>query len=542
MSFVDYLGPFLLLLGVLVVIHELGHFSVAKAFGVKVERFAVGFGPSILRRRVGETEYVLAWLPLGGYVKMAGESPDEEVAPADAPRSFGAQSPLRRTLIALAGPGANLALSILVIASLLMTGWPTATSLIGSVQPGSPAEAAGMRSGDRVVEIEGSPVWRWDELTRVVRASEGGPIDLTVDRGGERVALRVVPEPAPGAARYRIGVEQPRRAAVVAVADAAGRAAQAGLETGDRITAVQGREVADWYELMRALESVAGPLALEIARPLAGSTERARVRIPATPGARHDLSSLGLRDVDFAVAGVEPSSPAKRAGIRPGDLLIAVEDQPILRLADFQSLVEASGGAPLRVRVLRGGAMHDLELRPQKRTVERSGERVSLFAAGIQAGPPRTPGEMRDERIGNPLLALWQGTLRTADVFAITVEGIRLLLTGRIGAESLAGPIGIGEIAGESFAEEGWFTFLFTLCWISVNLAIVNLLPIPILDGGHVMFAVAEAARGAPLSMRAREVAQTVGLSLIILLMGFAFWNDISRNWAGIVGFFERLL
>ncbi len=542
MNFLDYLGPFLLLLGVLVVIHELGHFAVAKAFGVKVERFAVGFGPSIFRRRVGETEYVLAWLPLGGYVKMAGESPDEEVDPAELPRSFGAQSPMRRTAIALAGPGANLLLCIAVIAGLLMTGWPTPTSLVGSVQHDSPAEQAGLLGGDRIVEIAGEPVWRWDDLTRAVRASDGEPLALLVERGGERVPVRVIPESVEGPVRYRIGVEQSRRSAMIAVIDPTGAAASAGLETGDRITAVQGKPVSDWYEMRRALEQPEGPLALEVARALGKDTERVRIPIPGEPGKRRTLGELGLAEVDFAVAAVEPASPAKRAGIRAGDLLIAVEGEPVRRLSDFQARVEASDGRPLRVSVLREGSRLELELHPQKRTVERDGERVSVYAAGLIAGPPSAPVDLRDERITNPLRAVWQATLRTAQVFVGTVEGIRMLLTRQVGVESLAGPIGIGEIAGESFAEEGWFTFLWTLCWISVNLAIVNLLPIPILDGGHVLFAMAEAVRGAPLSMRAREIAQTVGLSLIIMLMGFAFWNDLSRNWSGIVGFFERLL
>jgi regulator of sigma E protease len=264
--------------------------------------------------------------------------------------------------------------------------------------------------------------------------------------------------------------------------------------------------------------------------------------IPGEPGELRPLEALGLGEVDFAVAAVEPGSAAKRAGIKPGDLLLAVEGRPVHRLSDFSAQLEASGGGPLRVTLLRDGTRREVELRPQKRALEREGNTVSVYAAGLIAGPPSGSPELRDERIRNPLRALSRAAVRTAQVFVTTLDGIRMLLTRQVGVESLAGPIGIGELAGESFAEEGWFTFLWTLCWISVNLAIVNLLPIPVLDGGHVMFAAAEAVRGAPVSMRAREIAQTVGLSLIIMLMGFAFWNDISRNWSGIVGFFERLL
>lgn len=544
MSFVDYLGPFLLLLGVLVVIHELGHFAVAKWFNVKCERFSVGFGPSLLRRKVGETEYVLAWLPLGGYVKMLGESPDEELAPEEAARSFNGQSPLRRIAIALAGPGMNVLLSIVVIAGMYMTGWPTPTSQIGSVSPGSAAEAAGLRAGDRVVAAGGQEIWRWTELTDSVQASEGDPLPLEIERrdaeGTRRIEVVVTPERTEG--QFLLGIEQQRALAVVAVPDRDSPAARAGLQTGDRVVAVGEESIVDWYGLASALEATPDALPVEVRRRVEGHDAQLHLTIPASEDASRTLADLGVRPVDFAISFVEPASPARRAGLQKGDIPLRFGGQAIGSFDEFAERIRGSGGRTLQLTVLRDGAEHVVEVTPVERTRPIGDEVVTSYAIGVHGGMLRTEGEMRDDTILNPLRALWTGALRTYQITAATLYGLSQLVTAKIGVENLAGPIGIGEIAADSFAEEGWFSFLWIMCVISVNLAILNLLPIPILDGGHILFAIAEAARGGPVSLRAREVAQTVGLSLVVLLMGFAFWNDLSKHWQGIVGWFQGLV
>jgi regulator of sigma E protease len=183
-----------------------------------------------------------------------------------------------------------------------------------------------------------------------------------------------------------------------------------------------------------------------------------------------------------------------------------------------------------------------VKIKAEERTRPVGDEVLTAYAIGVHVDVPRVAGEIRDDYVLNPLTALWRGTVKTTQIFVGTLDGLWKLLTGKLGVENLAGPIGIGEIAGDSFAQEGWFPFLWMMCVISVNLAILNLLPIPILDGGHILFATAEMVRGGPVGTKAREVAQTVGISLVILLMGFAFWNDISRNWAGIVGFLKGLI
>ena len=543
MSFLDYLGPFLLLLGILVVVHELGHFAVAKWLNVKVERFSVGFGPAILRHRIGETEYALCWLPLGGYVKMVGESPDEELPPEEVARSFNAQSPTRRIAIALAGPGMNLLLSVLVIGSLYMSGWPTATSLLGSVLPDSPAERAGLQPGDRVVEAGGEPIWRWQDLTAAVRNSEGQPLALVIERLDQQLDLTVVPEPGPGGRGARIGVMPTVASAVLAVPESETPAAQAGLRTGDRVDTLNGVPVRDWYGFVRALEASGGPLQLQIARELPGGAEEiAQLTLPAAGDEAWTLERLGVVKVDFAVSHLTPSRPAKRAGFEVGDILLEADGQVISSFEGFAVIVRESRGRELRVSVLRHGQRVPLEVAALAETERRDGEMVTIYRIGLGGGPPGSPGEVIDDVVRNPLTALWLGTERTGAIFGLIVDGVRMLVTREVGVENLAGPIGIGELAAESFAEEGWFPFLWMMCVISVNLAILNLLPIPILDGGHIVFAVAQAVRGKEVGTRAREVAQTLGITFVVLLMGFAFWNDISRNWERIIGFFKGLI
>ncbi len=541
MNLMDYLGPFLLLLGILVVVHELGHFAVAKWFGVKVERFSVGFGPSILRRKLGETEYVIAWLPLGGYVKMAGESPDEELPPEDRARSFNAQSPARRVGIALAGPAMNLILSVAVIAALYMSGWPTPTSKVGSVLPDSPAAEAGLLPGDRIVALGDREIWRWEDLAEGVQASGGDPIPLRVEREGEALEFTLVPRAGKGGS-LQIGITPRTAAAVLGVPEADTPAGHAGLQTGDRVVRLNGEPISDWYRLISALDHAAGPLELEVTRQLDGEEERVSVRVDPASAEPWSLERLGAVRADFAVIQTAPSSPARRAGFEPGDLLLSANGAPLRSFEQFAQQIREGAGAPLSVELLRDGRHHTLEVVPAGSTEKIDGEVRTVHRIGLTGGQPGTAGERIDDVVRNPLRALWLGTVRTASIFGLIVDGVRMLITREVGVENLAGPIGIGELAAESFREEGWFPFLWMMCVISVNLAILNLLPIPILDGGHILFAAAEAVSGSPVGVRAREVAQTIGISLVLLLMGFAFWNDISRNWAGIVGFFKDLV
>jgi regulator of sigma E protease len=269
----DHVVPFVVLLGVLIFIHELGHFAVAKWLGVKVEKFSIGFGPSLFARRVGETEYVVAALPLGGFVKMLGEIPGEELAPEEVSRAFNARPVWQRIAIALAGPVMNLVLPVFLIAAILMTGLPTLTSRVGTVVPGSAAAKAGIADGDRIVAAGGESLWRWRDLDEKLKASGAPAIPLTIERGaGQRLDVSLVREKDEGGAWKDVGLQWQVPEARIGVPDARSPAALGGLETGDRVVAVSGAPVANLLELRQRAT----------ARPRR-STRRCASKAPAAP-------------------------------------------------------------------------------------------------------------------------------------------------------------------------------------------------------------------------------------------------------------------
>jgi len=350
LSRLDYILWAVVVLGVLIFVHELGHFLVAKRAGVAVLKFSLGFGPRIAGFTRGGTEYLLSAIPLGGYVKMLGEDPKEEVV--DQERSFSSKPVGWRSLIILAGPGANFLLAIAIFWVVFMVGVPTLATKVGDVMDGFPAKAAGLLRGDRIVAIEGRPVERWEELAKQIHQSPGRPVRLTVQRGDRSFDLSVAPKATKQ--KNLFGEEQ----------------------------------------------------------------------------------EIGL------------------LGIAPAEEFLT----------------------------------------------ERS----------------------------NPIAAFGMALYKTYDLSRLIVITFVKLLQGVVPAKTIGGPLLVAQMAGEQ-ARLGVLNLLFFTALLSINLAILNLLPIPILDGGHLFFSLIEAVRGKPVSMQKREMAQQVGLVLLVALMIFAFYNDIFR-------------
>ncbi|HKC49348.1 MAG TPA: RIP metalloprotease RseP [Myxococcota bacterium] len=533
------LVPFVLLLGVLIFIHELGHFAVAKWLGVKVEKFSIGFGPSLFARRIGETEYVIAALPLGGFVKMLGEVPGEELPPDEISRAFNARPVWQRIAIALAGPVMNLALPVVLIAAILMSGVPTLTSRVGGVLPGSAAERAGILESDRIVAVGGEPIWRWPDLEDKLAAPGPAQVTLTVERDGAKRDVVLAREKADGGGWKDPGLSSHAPVALIGVTDPQSPAALAGLQTGDRIVAVNGEPAENLYALRRRLATLRAPLELEIRRPLEGASETVRVTVRQLQGAP-TLESLGIVPVGVSLVGIEPTSPAKRAGLQPKDVVLAIGGELATGPDQVREKIWGSGGNAIPLTVLRGDELVKVEIVPTERPIRTATGTETHYGIGVTLGSTDVGSEYRDDVVRNPLVALARGAERTADVFVMILGGIAQVLTGSVGMNSLSGPIGIGEIAADAY-QASWTQFVWLMAVISVNLAILNLLPIPVLDGGQIALAAAEGIRGSPLPARARDIAQTVGLSLILLLMGVAFWNDIARHWSGVVSFLSDL-
>jgi len=343
----------LVVIGVLIFVHELGHFLVAKYYGVGVEAFSLGFPPKLISKKVGETDYRLSIIPLGGYVKLLGENPGEEVPPELIPRSFSHRSLGQRSAIVAAGPLFNLLFAVVALSLVFtFTGIPYFKAEIGGIQPGSPAEEVGLQKGDLVLSINGREVERWEDLSRLIRSSGDGPLVIRLRRGGQ-----------------------------------------------------------------------------------------------------------------------------------------------------------------------------DLEVQLQPRTMETAtifGEKVYAKLIGVSA-----PERYEIERV-DPISAWWHGLTYSYRILEVTVVSVGKLITQKVPLNSLGGPIMIAQVAGKQ-AEQGVSQLVHFMAVLSINLALLNILPIPMLDGGHLLFFLVEAVRGKPVSMKHREIAQAIGLTALLTLMFIVFYHDILR-------------
>jgi regulator of sigma E protease len=446
---IEMIVSFVVVIGILILIHELGHFFVARWTGVGVERFSIGFGPVLLRWRGKETEYVLSAIPMGGYVKMMGEENPLEggaAIPFDPKKAFALKPLWARFLIVFAGPGMNFVLAAVIFAAVLATvGRPVWPAAVGKVTQGSPAAAAGLRTGDVVTAVDGRPVSYWEDLERAVAESDGRPLTLQVRRGDETQAATLTP----------------RR------------------------------------------KSVTDPIFKE----------------------PRDVWDIGTGpQLIPQISSVAADSPAARAGIEAGDVVVAVAGQPVYTPEELVEAIRSRPGQPFDVTVERDGKQLSLSVTPEA-TKEKSPTGEETVVGKIQAGIATKA--VRFEAY-NPVVAVGHGVERTWDMTVLTVKGLWKLVSRQIDSSNIGGPIQIATEAGRQ-AKEGVGSLALFTAIISVNLAVLNLLPVPMLDGGHLFFFVIEAVMGRPLSVKKREAAQQLGFVLLMLLMVYALWNDLNR-------------
>ena len=550
---------FVVLIGVLIFVHELGHFVFAKAFGVKVLRFSLGFGPTLARIQRGETEYVIAWLPLGGFVSMLGSDPTEEIPEADRHRAYFARPLPQRFLIALAGPLFNLVFPVAIYFVFFYSHATLPPAAVGAVFPNTPAARAGLQPGDRIVELDGRPIRYWSDLQGTVSEAAGQELRVTLERDGEKVVTTLVPDEHEVVSRLgrrrkigRIGVGSQYLGSQVGVLGSSSPAGLAGLQTRDRVTAADGKPITRWFELERRFRKAAGrPITLDVSRaasppPSEGDGEAEapasnhRVTLEVPSDGR--LASAGVFPGDAFVAEVEAGSPAAAAGLEVGDMLVATDQvvcptwgvclEWMLRQPDDPHVV-----AYISHRAPEHGLRYariDVEVRSELGDYK---EEQRIPVVGIRNRSlliPETPVENEDRLA----YAVVSSVEKNLEVVAVTLYGFLMIVRGDISTKSLGGPIMIYNIAGRA-AEKGWEEFLWVMALISINLGIINLLPIPMLDGGHLVFVVIEAVKRGPISLRTRAVATYFGLSLLIFLMLFAFKNDLERYWDDITSVFR---
>lgn len=547
---------FVLLVGVLVFVHELGHFVWAKVFGVKVLRFSLGFGPRIFGITRGETEYVIAAIPLGGYVRLLGESPTDTVSKRDEGRSFPEQALWRRIVIVLAGPFMNLAFPLLLYFVVFLGDREMAPPVVGTVLPGLPADGQ-LEPGDRILAVGDVEIRSFYELMQIVERSTGQPLELTLERDRHRATAHVTPVRASethalGLTREvgRIGISTRSPLAVIGIVSPASPAAAARLRTFDRVIAAGGRPIDRFSELVDVLEpNRGGTVPITYLRPrridggLASVLELSLYEphvatLTPEPGPGSGIVRAGIESSDLYVAEVQAGSAEAAIGLRPGDRLLDLDGEPIRQFGAFVDALRSSERTSHEISFRRADQVITRTLSLGREQGETEfGERFDRYAIGISNWAPT----MAEAAVPNPSPAVYafhESIAATWDMIELTVTSVARLVEGRLSVRSLGGPLSILEGTGTA-ARGGPLDYLAFMAFLSINLGLLNLLPVPMLDGGHLLFFLVEALLRRPLPTRAREVASLVGLAMLVFLMVLAFKNDVERRWPDIVETFE---
>lgn len=439
-------GAFIVALGVLVAFHEYGHFWVARRLGVKVLRYSIGFGKP-LWRRVGQdgVEYVIAAIPLGGYVKMLDER-EGDVPEAEAHRAFNRASVYRRIAIVSAGPLANFLFAIVAYWLVFVVGTTALRPVIDAVPPQTIAHEAGLRGGEVVTALDGQAIESWDALrpALIEAALSKGPVPVSVTEDG-----------------------------------------------------LERQFVLDFSGASADPQTLFPALGLNPVRP----------RIPAQ------------------IESVTPDSPAARAGVQAGDVVLAVDEVALNSWRDFQAWVSARPDQAVQLQVQRGDRREVLDLTIG--AAEQGGATIGRIGVTVAIPEDLPPADTVTVRRG-PLAAIPAALDQTWTMSALTVRMLGRMVVGDVSLKNISGPIHIAEYAGRT-AEIGLVTFLSFMAIISVSLGVLNLLPVPVLDGGHLLYYLIEMLKGSPVSEHTQVVGQQVGLLLLFMLMSLAFYNDISR-------------
>ena len=554
---------FVILVSVLIFVHESGHFAFAKIFGVKVITFSIGFGPKIVRLRGKETEYCVGILPFGGFVKMLEESKrSEPLLPEEKSRTFESKALWKRIVIVLAGPAMNVLFPLVLYTSVFLEDRDFLPPMVGVVLPSKPADGK-LKAGDKVLSVDGVGISSFPELQRMAARSAGKALKLVIDRDGKTLDVSVTPSDEPQVRELdivehvgQIGVVARFPASVIGVPRTDSPAYRAGLRTFDRITAVNGRKVDRFIDLTSALAANRGEQAvltylrpIDVPRAMGGLCDIAVFEpglatltpLPRplegspppddTDGHATDVfARTGLEGADMYVAFVPEGSSEWKAGLRAGDRLLSLDGQPqrLWKAMEDEIVAGASRMHELRWTRLGEPMGGTFQIRKEQ-WVDEIGQRYETYVFRTDHWMPNAP----DAHVPNPNLvtyALRHGFEETGRVIRFISIGFLRILQGRVSLSSVSGPITMYDIAGQAGAK-GTVNFVWAMALVSVNLGLINLLPIPVLDGGHLFFLLIEAVRRRPLSLRVREVASLIGMGLLVLLMVVAFKNDIERKW-----------
>lgn len=538
---------FVFVLSLLVFVHEMGHYLIGRWSGIRVMAFSIGFGPEIVGFTDSHgTRWKLSLIPLGGYVRFFGDEDassktdvDQLLAMTEEERaqSFAGAKLWKRAATVAAGPIANFLLAIAIFAVLFsIYGRTVADPVVAMVTRDGAAAEAGIEPGDRLVAIDGSKISTFDEVQRYVGLRPGRTIVLTVERDGQNRDFRIVPKLIEDTDQFGNKMEMGRIGIalvdpVVTAVEQGGPAAKAGVQAGDRLIAVDGNNVATYYDIGRYVAERPGKsIVLTIQRngvirdfPIVAET---LVDTDAS-GDKKDVGSIGIAPIDPLVASIASDSPAQAAGLEIGERVLSVDGRDIGSIGEVQRLAAAHADKSMTLTVKRDGQTRDVMVTPRKsEETDVFGAQTEIASIGITDG--QTPIKLRYEAYG-PLRALAEGVKQTGSIVSGTFEYIGNVIGGYMKADQLGGPIRVAQLSGQ-MATLGFSAVLQFAAILSVSIGLLNLMPVPVLDGGHLMFYAIEAVRGKPLGARAQDIAFRIGFAMVLSLMVFATWNDISSR------------
>lgn len=451
-SVIQTVAAFLLTIGILVTFHEFGHYIVGRWLGVKVLRFSIGFGKPLFLRRFGrdQTEFVVAAIPLGGFVRFLDEretAEGEVISVADSDRAFNRQKVWKRLLIVGAGPIANLLLAVVLYAGLYVNGVDGLRAVLAAPPAATAAAQAGFADQDEIVALDGRGLESWQELRwRLLRVSGAASVEIAVRRGGELLT---------------------------------------------RTLALRGLSTTDWE----------GPFV---------DTLGLKLYLPAAPP---------------AVLRVLEGRAGAAAGLVPDDIIVAIDDQPVSGVSEARRIIAAHPDQGVRLKISRAGRTIELAARPEAKTVEGK----TIGQLGIDLGPNPTAFAAYRVRTQYGIIdAIARGAQKTWELSVFSLKMLGRIVTGEASLKNISGPLTVADYAGQS-AQQGPLTFILYLAVISISLGVLNLLPIPLLDGGHLLYYMVEVIKGSPLSDRTLQMGQQAGMFLLAALMALALYNDLFR-------------
>ena len=505
---------FILFLGPLVFFHELGHFLFARLFGVRVEVFSIGFGPKLLKWKWGETQYAISLIPLGGYVKMFGDDPlnKDQIPLEDRKFSFTHKGKMARFWIVMGGPLANFIMAFVIFFFLLIGGEKVPQIKIGKLETVSVLYQKGLRTGDVVSAVNGKSVSGPSDI-----ALEGGEgiQTLSVVRGDETIDVQLG---LGGEEFFEEYAKYPPFFRKPILVD------EQGVTWGLMIKGKSPDLTLSLDDLEAFLPNQLTLFTLNKVDDEFVVAENLELKDLGSFNNLTEVFSLSYRALDLAVDKTADKSAAALAGIQSGDVIISLNNKEVFAFDDLKRTLQESTEEKAQIGLWRSGEVVSLELIPEVKEVEGFKMKlIGVYSAGEYVAPTYTTSKPKGffESIGGSFVRTWDSIVKT-------VEGFGLLLSGQVSLKSIGGPLAIGKVAHDSFKTS--MTYFFQLmALISVNLGVINLFPIPVLDGGHILFIFIELINRGPLSRRKMEIAQQVGLSVLLMLMIGAIFNDFSR-------------